>query len=59
MKLSGKKDMLIIGAALAVCLVAALIFVGPSGSMVRVYVGEELNKTRILGKAIAFQSSVR
>ena len=42
MKLAGKKDMLIIGAALAVCLVAALIFVGPSGSRVRVYVGEEL-----------------
>lgn len=42
MKLSGKKDMLIIGAALAVCLVAALVLLGPAGSIVRVYVGEEL-----------------
>ena len=42
MKLAGKKDMLIIGAALAVCLVAALVLLGPAGSIVRVYVGEEL-----------------
>ena len=42
MKLSGKKDMLIIGAALAVCLVAALVLLDPAGSMVRVYVGEEI-----------------
>lgn len=42
MKLAGKKDMLIIGAALAVCIVAALFFIRPAGSVVRVYVGEEL-----------------
>jgi len=42
MKLGGKKDIIIIGAALAVCLVAALLFAGSGGSVVRVYVGEEL-----------------
>ncbi|MBQ2985308.1 MAG: NusG domain II-containing protein [Clostridia bacterium] len=42
MKLIGKKDIVIIGAALAVCLVAALLFAGSAGGEVRVYVGEEL-----------------
>lgn len=42
MKLIGRKDILIIAAALAVCLVAALFFAGSGGSKVRVYLGEEL-----------------
>lgn len=42
MKLAGKKDIIIIGAALAVCLAAALLFAGSVGNEVRVYVGEEL-----------------
>lgn len=42
MKLTGKKDILIIGAALAVCLVGLLLFAGSGGNEVRVYVGEEL-----------------
>ena len=39
MKLAGKKDMVIIGAALAVCLAAALLFAGSGGNEVRIYVG--------------------
>lgn len=42
MKLAGKRDILIIGAALALCIAGALLFVHPGGSMVRVYVGDEL-----------------
>lgn len=42
MKLAGRRDIIIIGAALVICLVAALLFSGSGGSMVRVYVGDEL-----------------
>lgn len=42
MKLAGKKDIVIIGAALVICIAAALIFAGRGKGSVRVYVGEEL-----------------
>lgn len=42
MKPGGKKDIIIIGAALVICLVAALLFASSGGTEVRVYVGEEL-----------------
>ncbi|MGN0792736.1 MAG: NusG domain II-containing protein [Christensenellales bacterium] len=48
MKLAGKKDMVIIGAALAVCLAAALLFAGSGGNEVRIYVGEELYEEAFL-----------
>ena len=45
MKLTGKKDMLIIGGALLLCAVAYLLFGAlKGGDRVRIYVGDELYK---------------
>ena len=45
MKLTGKKDMLIIGGALLLCAVAYLLFGAlKGGDRVKIYVGDELYK---------------